>query len=146
MRVELGGHGNGIRHRAAETEPGQKPDRQERVDVWDERGDQRADAERQRREDDDVLAPDAVRQRSERQRADHQPEQARAEHRPERGLGQPPLLGKRGRHKADGGGIEAVKKQDRRAGQQQLDLKSPDRLLIDIAGDIERCAADAPLP
>src|SRR6202171_6427238 len=37
MRTELGRHGNGIRHRAAETKAGQKSDREEGGDVLDER-------------------------------------------------------------------------------------------------------------
>ena len=55
----------------------------------DEGRDERTDAEGERGEHDDLLAPDAVRQRPEHQRADHQPEQARGEHRAERALGQP---------------------------------------------------------
>ena len=136
-RIEFGRQRDGIRHRAAKTEAGQKADRQQRVDVLDEGGDQRADAERERRENDDLLAPDAVRQRSEHQRADHQPEQPRGEHRAERAPGQAPFLGQRRRDKADRLGVEAVEKQHRRAGQQQPDLKSADRLLIDELGDID---------
>ena len=56
-------------------------------------------------------------------------------------FGQAPFLGQRRRHIADGLGVEAVEKQHRRAGQQQLDLKSADRLLVDISGDIDACAA-----
>jgi len=40
-------------------------------------------------------------------------------------------------HRADGLGIEAVEKQHRRAGQQQPDLKSAHRLLIDELRDID---------
>ena len=58
-------------------------------------------------------------------------------------LGQAPFLGERRRDIADRLGVEAVEKQHRRAGQQQLDLKSADRLLIDEVGDID---GDAPLP
>ena len=112
---------------------------------WTKRGGERADAERQRREDDDLLAPDAVGQRPEHQRADHQPEQAGAEHRTERALGQAPFLGQRRRDIADRLGVEAVEEQHRRAGQQQPDLKSADRLLVDELGDIDwRCAAELP--
>ena len=76
------------------------------------------------------------------QRADHQAEQARAEYRTERALGQAPFPGERGRDIADRLGIEAVKKQHRRAGQQQFDLKPADGLRIDVTGDIDRrCAA-----
>src|SRR3979411_2215867 len=64
-RIELGGHRNRIRHRAPETKPGQNPDRQQHIDILDERRDQRADAERQGREHDDLLAPDAVGKRPE---------------------------------------------------------------------------------
>ena len=81
------------------------------------------------REDDDRLASDAVGERAEHQRADHQAEQAGAEHRTERGpCGQSPFLEKRGRHKADRLGVEAVEEQHRRADQEQLDLESADRL------------------
>ena len=107
-------------------------------DVLDERGHQRADAEGKRRENDDLLAPDAVRQRTEHQRADHQAEQAGAEHGSKRALGQAPFLGQRRRDIADGLGIKTVEKQHRSAGQQQPDLKSADRLLVDEPGDIDR--------
>src|SRR5580692_8198756 len=56
-------------------------DRQQGIHVVDERSDQRANAERQRRENDDFLAPDAIGQRAKQQRADHQAKQARTEHR-----------------------------------------------------------------
>src|SRR6202166_3019646 len=90
-RIELGRHGNGIRHRTTETETGQKPDREQCVDVLDERGDERAEAECKRGENDDLLAPDAVRKRAEQQCADHQSEQPRTEHRAERAFGQAPF-------------------------------------------------------
>ena len=64
---------------------------------------------------------------------------------PERALGQAPFLGERRRHIADRLGIEAVEKQHRRAGQQQLDLKAADRLLVDVSGDIDACDALAAL-
>ena len=137
-RIELGRHRDRIRHRAAETEAGQKPDREQRVDVVDERGGERADAERQRRENDDLPAPDAVRQRSEQQRADHQSRTGRPEHRTQRALGQAPFLGQRRRDIADRLGVETVEKQHRRTGQEQFELKSADRLLIDEVGDIDR--------
>jgi hypothetical protein len=128
-RIELRGQGDGIRHRAAKAKPGQEADRKQRVDVVYERGDQRADAEGERGENHDLLAPDAVRQRPEQKRADHQPEQAGREHRPERALGQSPFLGQSRRDIADRLGIEAVEEQHRRAGQEQLELKPADGLL-----------------
>ena len=140
MRVELRRHGNGVRHRAAEPKPGQKPDHQQRVDVLDERGRERTDAERQRGKNDDLLAPDAVSQRSQYQRADHQAEQAGTEHRTERALAQSPFLGQRGGHIADRRGVKAVEEQNRGTGQQQPDLEAADRLLVDEACDIDgRC-------
>ena len=140
-RIELGSHGDGVRHRAAEAEPGQKPDREQHVDVMDEGGSQRADAERQRGENDDPLAADTVRQRSEQQRPDHQAEQAGREHRTQRALGQAPFLRQSRRDIADGLGVEAVEKQHRRAGQQQFELKTADRLPVDEVGDVNRAAS-----
>ncbi len=137
-RIEFGHHRNGVRHRTAEAEPGQEPDREQRVDAVDERRDQRADAECKGRENNDLLASDPVGQRPEQQGADHQPEQACAEHRAERGLGQTPFLGERGRDIADRLGVEAVEKQHRRASQQQPDLESADRLPVDELDDIDR--------
>src|SRR6266851_689206 len=94
--------------------------------------------ERQGREHDDLLAPDPVGKRPEHERADHQSEQAGAEHRTERGLAHAPFPGERRRDKADGLGVEAIEEQHGRAGQQQSDLKSADRLRIDELGDIDR--------
>jgi hypothetical protein len=84
----------------------------------------------------------AVRQRPEDQCPEHQPEQAGREHRTQRALGQAPFLGESRRHIADRLGIETVEKQYCRAGQQQPDLESADRLLFDEIGDIDRrCGA-----
>ena len=117
MRAELGRHRHRIRHGAAKPETGQKPDREQRGDVLDQGSRQRADAERQRREDDDLLAPDPIRQRPEQQRPDHQPEQAGAEYRAELGLAQAPFPGQRRRDIANGLGVEAVEEQHCRTGQ-----------------------------
>jgi hypothetical protein len=78
------------------------------------------------------------RERPEHQRAYHQPKQPRAEYRAERALAQAPFPGERRRDIADGGGVEAIEKQHRRAGQQQPDLKPADRLCVDKRGDIDR--------
>ena len=137
LRIELRGHGDGVGHGAAEPEPGQKANREQRADVVDERGGERADAEGERREDDDLLAPDAIGERAEHQRADHQSEQAGAENRAERALGQAPFLGEHWRDITDGLGIEAVEEQHRGADQEQADLESADRLMIDKIGDID---------
>jgi hypothetical protein len=48
-----------------------------------------------------------------------------------------PFLGERRRDIAYRGGIEAIEKQDRRADQQQLDLKGADRLCVDERGDVD---------
>jgi hypothetical protein len=102
--------------------------------------DQGADAECQRGKHDDLLASDAVRQRSEQERADHQSKQAGAEHRPKHGPAEAQILGERRRDITDGLGIETVQEQHRRAGQQQPDLKSTDRLGIDECREVDRRA------
>src|SRR6267142_2570976 len=138
LRIELRGHGDGIRHRAAKPEPGEKADDEQRGDVLDHRGGKRADAERQRAQDDDGLAPDAVGERPEHQRADHQPEQAGAEHRAQRGLREAPFLGERGCDIAYRLGVETVQEQHRRAGQKHPDLESADRLTVDEIDHVDR--------
>src|SRR5947207_2527632 len=73
---------------------------------------------------------------------DRQPEQACGEHGTQRTLGETPFLGECGRDIADGLGVKAVQKQHRRAGQQQFELKSADRLLVDEFSNLHlRCAA-----
>src|SRR6202047_5385219 len=114
--TEFGREGDGVRHRAAETKAGQKPDREQRVDVLNEGRHQRADTESQRGENDDLLASDAIRQRSEDQRADHEPEQAGAEHRAKSAFAKAPFPGEHRGDIADGRGVETIKKQHRRAG------------------------------
>ncbi len=111
------------------------------IDVLNEGGGQRADAECYRGKNDDLLAADAVRQRPQQQRTDHQSEQAGGEYRTERAPGQAPVPGDRGGDEADGLGVEAVEKQHRRAGREQPDLKSADRLEIDEFGNVDgRCS------
>ena len=69
------------------------------------------------------------------------PNRPAREHRTQRALGQAPFLGERRRDIADRLGVEAVEKQHRRAGQEQLELKRADRLLVDEFGDVDRAAA-----
>ena len=116
--IELRGHGNRVRHRAAKAEPGCETDRKQRIDVLDKGGGERAEAECQGREDDDLLAPDAIGKRPEQQRADHQPKQAGGEYRTKRTPRHAPFLGDRRRDITDRLGIEAVEEQHGRAGQQ----------------------------
>ena len=101
---------------------------QQRIDVVNESGDERADAEGERGEHDDPLAADAVGQWPEQQRADHQSEQAGGEHRAERALGEAPVLRESRRDIADRLGIEAIEEQYRRASREQFELKRADRL------------------
>src|SRR6516164_8563990 len=58
-------------------------------------GRQRAEAERECGENDDLPAADAVRERTENERTDHQAEQARAQHRAELRLAEPPFAKQR---------------------------------------------------
>src|SRR5438874_147849 len=66
---------------------------------------------------------------------DHQPKQAGGEHRTKRAPRHAPFLGDGGRDITDRLGVEAVEEQHGRAGQQQFDLKTADRLLVDEISD-----------
>jgi hypothetical protein len=118
MRAEFRSERDRVRQRAAEAEAGEEADDEKARYVLGEDGGERADAEGGRAEDDDFLPPDAVRDRAEDQRADHQSEQAGAEHRSERAARKAPVAGKIRRDIADGLRIEAVEKEHGGAGKQ----------------------------
>ena len=136
MWAELRNERDRVWQRPAKAETGEKADDEEAGNVLGEDGGERAETESGGAEDDDALAPDAVGDRTEEERADHIPQEAGAEDWSQRAASEAPVVGKSRRDIADPLRVEAVEEEHGGAGEQQPNLKAANRLLVDEGGNV----------
>ena len=141
-------HGDGVRHRAAEAEPGQEPQHDQRIERAREGGEDGHRAEQDRAQDQNPLAADPVRERRDRQAADQEAEEPEGEDGSELGGCDLQVAHHGGGHITDHLRIESIERRGQAHQCRHQDLGAADRLCLDPGRNVDarRHGGSFPVP
>ena len=141
-RGVLGGERDEAGRRAAQAEPREKADGDERLQRGHVGRCDREKAEGGGGEDQHPLAAEPVSERAERQGSDHRPEQARREDRTKRRAGELEVVENHRRGEGNRLAVDAVEEGHHRAQHDRRDLVAGDWTVVDHPGDVDRIALE----